>query len=134
MLDKEAIFYSTCGVWWPPHQGPELFYRCISHNIQYLHFEVLFKAPGTKGVSRTNKLESGSSNQGKMIGRMLFLLACIHPVMSCRASWIFHPSASLGSFGSSKQAAQCIQARIMCAHLFYLVLYILWSFSMHWRI
>ena len=40
--------------------------------------------------------------------------------MSCRAGWIFHPSTSLGSFSSSKQAAPCMQARITCAHSFYL--------------
>ena len=36
-----------------------------------------------------------------------------HPVASCRAGWIFHPSTSLGSFGSSKQATPCMQAKIM---------------------
>ena len=55
-----------------------------------------------------------------MSGCALILLACIHPVMSCRDSCIFHPSTSSGSFGSSKQAAPCMQARIMLAHLFYL--------------
>ena len=60
--------------------------------------------------------------QGRTSGCALFLLACIHPVMSCRAGWIFHPSMSLGSFGSSKQAAPCMRARIMCANLFYLVI------------
>ena len=58
--------------------------------------------------------------QGRTSGCPLFLLACIHPVTSCRAGWIFHPSMSSGSFGSSKQATPCIQARIMCAHSFYL--------------
>ena len=28
----------------------------------------------------------------RMSGHVLFLLLCIHPVTSCRASWIFHPS------------------------------------------
>ena len=55
-----------------------------------------------------------------MSGCALFLLACIHPMTSCRAGWIFHPSISSGSFGSSKQAAPCMQARITLAHLFYL--------------
>ena len=40
--------------------------------------------------------------QGRMSGGALFLLACIHPVMSCRAGWSyvihgrleFHPSMS----------------------------------------
>ena len=58
--------------------------------------------------------------QGRMSGCAFFLLACIHPVMSCRAGWIFHPSMSLGSFGSSKPAALCMQATITCAHSFYL--------------
>ena len=40
--------------------------------------------------------------------------------MSCRAGWNFHPSTSGGSFSSSKQAAPCMQARITCAHSFYL--------------
>ena len=53
-------------------------------------------------------------------GCALFLLACIHPGMSCRAGWIFHPSISSGSFSSSKQAASCMRTRIMRAHLFYL--------------
>ena len=61
-----------------------------------------------------------SSNQGRTCGHTLFLLACIHPVMSCRARWIFHPSISSGSFGSSMQAAPCIWARITHALLFYL--------------
>ena len=50
----------------------------------------------------------------------LFLLACIHPVTSCRAGCIFHPSMSLGSFGSSKLTKPCMQARIMRSHSFYL--------------
>ena len=58
--------------------------------------------------------------KGRMSGRTLFLLACIHTVTSCRDGWIFHPSTSSGSFGSSKQAAPCMQARITLAHLFYL--------------
>ena len=61
-----------------------------------------------------------SSNQGRTRRRALFLLACIHPVTSYRAGLIFHPSTSSGSFGSSMQAASCIQARITHAHLFYL--------------
>ena len=64
--------------------------------------------------------------QGRTSGHEFFLLACIHPVMSCRAGWIFNPSMSLGSFGSSKQAAPCIRARMTHAHLFYNVLYILY--------
>ena len=56
--------------------------------------------------------------QCRTSGRALFLLACIHPVMSCRAGWIFHPSTSSGSFGSSKQAAPCMQARVTCAQSF----------------
>ena len=63
--------------------------------------------------------------QSRTSGRTLFLLACIHPVTSCRAGWIFHPSTSFGSFGSSRQAAPCIQAIITCANSFYLVLCIL---------
>ena len=55
-----------------------------------------------------------------LLWRSFFLLACIHLVTSCRADWIIHPSTSLGSFGSSKQAAPCMQARIKCSHLFYL--------------
>ena len=51
---------------------------------------------------------------------MLFLLACIHQVTSCRAGWIFHPSTSSGSFSSSKQAAPYMQARITHAYPFYL--------------
>ena len=70
--------------------------------------------------------KSKSSNQGRTSGCAFFLLACIHPVMSCRAGWIFNPSMSLGSFGSSKQAAPCIRARMTHAHLFYNVLYILY--------
>ena len=58
--------------------------------------------------------------QGRTNGCALFLLACIHPVTSCSAGSIFHPSTSSGSFGSPKQAAPCMQARIMCAYLFYL--------------
>ena len=61
-----------------------------------------------------------SSYQGRLSGHAFFLLACIHPVTSCRAGWIFHPSTSLGSFGSSKLAALCMQARITCTHSFYL--------------
>ena len=55
-----------------------------------------------------------------MNGNALFLLTCIHTVMSCRAGQIFHPSTSLGSFGTSIQAAPCIHTRITHAHLFYL--------------
>ena len=63
--------------------------------------------------------------QGRMSGPALFLLACIHPVTSCRAGWSyvihgrleFHPSMSSGS---SMIAAPCIQARLTHAHLFYL--------------
>ena len=55
-----------------------------------------------------------------MSGHALFILACIHPVISYRAGWNFYLSTSLGIFRSSKQAAPCMQARIMRAHLFYL--------------
>ena len=58
--------------------------------------------------------------QGRMSGRAFFLPERIHPVMSCRAGWIFHPATSLGSFGSSKIAALCMQARKTHAHSFYL--------------
>ena len=55
--------------------------------------------------------------QGRTSGHALFLLACIHPVTSCRAGLSFHPSMSSGS---SKQAIPCIRARIMLTHSFYL--------------
>ena len=58
--------------------------------------------------------------QGRMSRDVFFLLTCIHPVTSYRAGWIFHPSTSLGNFGSSKLASLCMQARKMRAHLFYL--------------
>ena len=48
----------------------------------------------------------------------LFLLACIHPLMSKRLKKFIH--LHHGSFGSSVQAAQCIRAKIKCARLFYL--------------
>ena len=32
--------------------------------------------------------------QGRTSGGAYFLLACIHPVTSCRADWIFHPYTS----------------------------------------
>ena len=44
-------------------------------------------------------------------------MCCIHPVMSCWAGWIFHPSTSSGC---SKQAALCMQARKTRAQSFYL--------------
>ena len=63
--------------------------------------------------------------QGRTSGPVLFLLACIHPVTSCRAGWSyiihgrleFHLSMSSGS---SMIAALCIQARLTHAHSFYL--------------
>ena len=49
--------------------------------------------------------------------------SCLHAFIQwrkARAGWIFHPSMSLGSFGSYKQAAPCMQARKMHTHSFYL--------------
>ena len=49
--------------------------------------------------------------------------SCLHAFIQwhqARAGWIFHPSTSLGSFGSYKQAAPCMQARKTHNHLFYL--------------
>ena len=49
--------------------------------------------------------------------------SCLHAFIQwrqARAGWIFHPSTSLGSFGSYKQAALYMQARKMHAHSFYL--------------
>ena len=69
-------------------------------------------------AAESKQVKSKSVYQGRTSGHTLFLLACIHPVMSCRANWILHPSTSLGSF---KQATPCMQARIMCSLSFYLV-------------
>ena len=50
-----------------------------------------------------------SSNQGRTTGYTLFLLACIHPVTSCKAGWIFHPSTSSGSSkGSFRRPQYCV--------------------------
>ena len=49
--------------------------------------------------------------------------SCLHAFIQwrqARAGWIFHPSTSLGSFGSHKQASLCMQARNTHAHSFYL--------------
>ena len=49
--------------------------------------------------------------------------SCLHAFIQwcqARAGWIFHPSMSLGSFGSYKQAAPCMQARKTHAHSVYL--------------
>ena len=107
--------------------------RLLMQTVQYLLvvasliYSHLFVAAKMWFVQKINKTcGAKSSNQGRTSGCEIVLLACIHPVTSCRAGWIFHPSMSLDSFGSSKQAVLCIQARTMCAYSFYLVLYILW--------
>ena len=78
----------------------------LQHDLNTMH---------QQGVYKQSHLYQGRTN-----GYSFLLLACIHPVMSCRAGWIFHPSTSFGSFSSSKLAALCMQARIMWAHSFYL--------------
>ena len=90
--------------------------NCFSFPPFLLSFTTNVRKPDTKLFIR----QAIYLFQGRMSGCVLFLLACIHPVTSCRAGGIFHPSISLGSFGSSKQATPCMEARIMHAHLFYL--------------
>ena len=108
----ESIGIETTGYLWP-NLTLCLFIPC--QNFACASSTELY------GVLLLNKpCRQSHQYQGRTSGRMLFLLACIHPVMSCRAGWIFHPSTSSGSFGSSKQATPCMQARIMCIQSFYL--------------
>ena len=113
----ESIGIETTGYLWP-NLTLCLFIPC--QNFACASSTELY------GVLLLNKpCRQSHQYQGRTSGRMLFLLACIHPVTSCRAGWSyvihgrleFHPSMS---WGSSMQAALCIQARIMHAHLFYL--------------
>ena len=55
--------------------------------------------------------------QGRTSGRAFFLLACIHPVTSSKG-WLNF--SSIYVIGQLWQAAPCMQARKMHAHLFYL--------------
>ena len=91
-------------------------FRLLHFFVECGNFDSNVRKPDTKLFIR----QAIYLFQGRMSGCVLFLLACIHPVTSCRAGGIFHPSISLGSFGSSKQATPCMEARIMHAHLFYL--------------